>query len=344
MDVVQFLREYDGPPVRLMEVCGTHTAEIERNGIPGMLSPNITLVSGPGCPVCVTVTAYIDKLTALAMQPDHAVVSFGDMLRVPGAQGSLNDVRAQGGDVRMVYSPLDMLALAAAEPQKTFVFAAVGFETTTPAYALLVAETIQKEIENVKLLTSLKTMPAVIDWVCRSSDTIDGFIAPGNVSVITGSDLYRDLAERYNLPFVIAGFTGNELLAAIYTLMKRQGAGGVYNLYPSVVTAQGNKLAQETVSKYFEPCSAAWRGMGVIADSGMMLRPEYSRFDAGSAGLDADMAHPGCCCAQVVTGSLSPGECPMLGESCTPEVPLGACMVSSEGSCYHYYTNRKQII
>ena len=341
-DIKRFLKEYDGPPVRLMEVCGTHTAEISRNGIPSMLSKNIRLVSGPGCPVCVTVTDYIDKLVELAGAPDHTIVSFGDMLRVPGKNGCLNDARAEGGDIRMVYSPMDMLALAQKEPKRTFVFAAVGFETTTPAYALLLEEAQSRGIGNIRLLTSLKTMPPVIDWVCAHSQNIDGFIAPGHVSVVTGSDIFRPLSEKYSLPFSVAGFDGGSLLASIYTLVKRRGKAGVFNLYPSAVTAEGNIQAQSMIKKYFMPCDAAWRGMGVISGSGMTLRPEYIRFDAGSAGLDLDHTDPACHCAQVLTGGLLPCECPLFNNGCTPQSPRGACMVSTEGSCYQYLINLRR--
>ncbi len=343
MDIKRFLREYDGPSVRLMEVCGTHTAEISHNGIPGMLSPQISLISGPGCPVCVTVTDYIDRLCALSMQDDHVIVSFGDMLRVPGTHGSLNDARAHGGNVRMVYSPMDVLSFAAEDPHHQYVFAAVGFETTAPIYASLLDEAIRKDIQNIRLLTALKTMPPVIDWVCANSTNIDGLIAPGHVSVVTGSDLFIPLSEKFGLPFVVAGFAGEQLLAAIFALVKRRGISGVLNLYPSVVTPRGNEKAQALVSKYFEPCDAAWRGIGTIRNSGMTLRKEYQQFDAGSAGLDRDTCTNALCkCAQVLTGSISPPQCPLFGGSCTPQHPQGACMVSTEGSCYHYLMNNRK--
>ena len=343
-DIKRFLREYDGPAVRIMEVCGTHTAEISRNGIPGMLSEKISLISGPGCPVCVTVTEYIDRLIALSKEPGHVVVSFGDMLRVPGKNGSLNDARAQGGNVRMVYSPMDMLALAAKNPGLKYIFAAVGFETTAPVYASLLDEAINNGIGNISLLSALKTMPPVIDRVCANGAGIDGFIAPGHVSVVTGSDIFIPLAQKYKIPFAVAGFTGEALLAAIYALVRRRGQACVMNLYPSAVTAQGNRKAQALVSKYFGPCGAAWRGIGAIPSSGMILRQEYRRFDAGSFGLDSDESkNPQCRCAQVLTGECAPPQCPLFGTACTPQDPQGACMVSTEGSCYHYLiNNRKQ--
>ncbi len=337
-----FLRDYDGPEAVLMEVCGTHTAAISENGIPALLSPKIRLVSGPGCPVCVTVAAYIDRLTELAMEPDTCVVTFGDLMRVRGSKISLRDAEAAGGRARMVYSPLDVLALAEREPETTFVFAAVGFETTTPVYALLLDTLIEKDIRNVKLLTALKTMPAAIDWICAQRGGVTGFIAPGHVSVITGSDLYKPLAEKWGLPFSVAGFSGPELLYAICRLILDRGRGVVTNCYPSAVTAEGNRVARERVARYFRPCAAAWRGIGILEDSGMELRDEYLRFDAGSRGLVTDqLAVPGCCCGRVIVGSMAPTGCPLFGRACTPQTPQGACMVSLEGSCYNYFINKR---
>ncbi|MCI1956044.1 MAG: hydrogenase formation protein HypD [Oscillospiraceae bacterium] len=337
-DVRPFLKNYDGPPVRLMEVCGTHTAAISKNGIARMLSPAIRLISGPGCPVCVTVTAYIDRLVELSLRPGTVVLTFGDLMRVPGGRMSLNDAKAAGGNVRMVYSPMDALRLAESDPKNTYVFAAVGFETTSAVYAALLEDAESERIGNLKLLTSLKIMPPVIDWVCRNQGGVDGFIAPGHVSVITGCKIYQPLAERYGIPFVVAGFEGGQLLDAIYALVKLRGRPRVMNLYPSAVRENGNEEARRAIRRYFEPCAAAWRGMGTIPGSGLMLRKEYSRFDAGSAGLDEDCNFsPGCLCAKVLTGAISPADCPRFGRLCTPQTPQGACMVSQEGSCYNYY-------
>lgn len=342
LKVQEFLKQYDGEPMRIMEVCGTHTAAISHSGIPSVISPKIRLISGPGCPVCVTVTSYIDRLVSLSMEPGCAVVSFGDLLRVKGSARSLNDARALGGQVRMVYSPMDVLKLAAAEPEKTFVFAAVGFETTAPVYALLLGEAVRAGLENIRLLTSLKTMPPVIDWVCAHQGGIDGFLAPGHVSVITGSDLFEPLARKYSIPFAVSGFEPEQILISLYALVRLRGRGVVKNLYPSVVTARGNVQAQRLVSRYFEPCGAAWRGMGVIPNSGIRLRPEFARFDAGSAELTQDRGfHSACRCGQVLTGAISPHECPLFGRACAPQTPQGACMVSTEGSCYQYYVNRR---
>ena len=372
MKILDYLQSYDGKPLRFMEVCGTHTAEIHRNGIPALLPPSIELVSGPGCPVCVTVSAYIDRLIELGRNPKNCIVTFGDMLRVPGSVVSLSEARAQGCSVRMVYSPMDALKLAKADPDHVYIFAAVGFETTTPVYALLVQEALEQGVKNLRLLTSLKVMPPAIDWICahNSSDAcpareisvpvrggqsgemqesgwipafrgihgperIHGFLAPGHVSVITGSRIFEPLARKYGLPFVVAGFEGKEILAAIAALVKLQGQGRVLNLYPSAVTEEGNREAQERVDRFFEPCDAAWRGIGVIAGSGRKLRKEYEAFDAGSAELMEDAGgNPACRCAQVLMGRIRPQECPLFGKVCTPQTPQGACMVSTEGSCF----------
>lgn len=337
-DIRTYLKNYDGPELRLMEVCGTHTAQISRCGIARMLSPAIRLISGPGCPVCVTVTSYIDRLVALSLQPDTTVLTFGDLLRVRGSRRSLNDAKAAGGRVRMLYSPLDALRAAAGEKDKRFVFAAVGFETTAPVYAMLLEEAEEAGLENLKVLTSLKTMPPVIDWICKNQGGVDGFLAPGHVSVVTGSRIFEPLSQKYGIPFVVSGFTGEEILASLYALVRRRGKAGVLNLYPSAVTEGGNAAAQKAVERYFAPCGAAWRGMGVIPGSGLALREEYARFDAGSLGLDDDRSlNPECRCAQVLTGVVSPAECPLFGGACTPRTPQGACMVSQEGSCYNYF-------
>lgn len=333
-----FLREYDGPPLRIMEVCGTHTERIARLGIPSLLSSKLHLISGPGCPVCVTVTSYIDRLIELAMMPRTTVVTFGDLMRVPGSRFSLNEARGQGASVRYVYSPLDLVRLAESEPDRAFVFAAVGFETTAAAYIGLLERMVDREIRNIRLLTSIKVMPPVIDWVMGQPSNIDAMLAPGHVSVIIGAAAYRPLAEKWSRPFAVAGFDQDDLMLAIYGLTRAAGRGVVMNLYPRVVSEQGNLAAQEGSARFFEAGDATWRGFGTIPGSGLYLRPEWSGFDAGSKGLDEDEAfNRSCRCGQVLTGTISPTECPLFGTACSPEHPQGACMISSEGSCHSYY-------
>lgn len=332
------LKNYDGEPQTFMEVCGTHTASVFENGIPDMLSDKITLISGPGCPVCVTAASYIDRLTELSMEENTTVVSFGDMLRVRGSRMSLSDAAALGASVKTVYSPFEIIDMAKKSPDIRFVFAAVGFETTTPAYALITEKLIDEGIKNVRLLTALKTMPQAIRAVYE--ENITGFIAPGHVAVITGHKVFESLAKELNVPFVTAGFGGEELLAAIYALTRLKG-GRSLNLYPSAVTYNGSETAKKAVVKYFVPCDAAWRGLGIIKNSGLRLRDEYARFDAGSAALTEDKAfNKGCICGDVIRGKKTPLECPMFSEICSPDNPQGACMVSLEGACFNYFVNR----
>lgn len=341
-DVIKALKEYDGEEITLMEVCGTHTASIGENAIPSLISDKIHLISGPGCPVCVTVSDYVDKLIELALD-GNVIVTFGDMIRVPGSKKALKDIKFEGADIRMVYSPMETIALAKAEPDKNFVFAAVGFETTTPIYALLLDEIIKQGIENIRLLTALKTMPNVIAALCEKESKIDGFLAPGHVAVITGSNAFVPLAEKYNLPFAVSGFEAEEILASIYALVKLRGQGKVINLYKSAVSSERNEKAFEIVHKYFKEYDAPWRGLGVIKGSGMVLKNEYSKYDAGSRELTNDYSYQkGCSCGEIISGLKKPSDCPLYGKICTPENPKGACMVSNEGSCFNYITNNRK--
>ena len=342
--IKQFLYEYDGPDMNIMEVCGSHTAAIAKNGIQGLLSKKIHLISGPGCPVCVTPSAYIDRLLELAKQENTCVVTFGDLLRVPGSEKSLRMIKGEGGRVEMVYSPMDILEMAEKEPETCFVFAAVGFETTTPVYALLMQELVKYYIKNVKLLTALKTMPEAIGFLCENGAPINGFIAPGHVSVVTGSRIFEPIAKKYGLPFGVSGFEGAEILTALYAIVKMRGQGCVINCYPAVVTAEGNVDAQASVEKYFEPADAVWRGMGSIPGSGRILRKEYAAFDAGSRDLTEDKKkNQACRCDQVLMGKIKPTECPLFGKVCTPLKPQGACMVSTEGNCFSWYSNHRVV-
>lgn len=343
-----FLANYDGPEMNIMEVCGSHTAAISKNGIRGMLSDKIHLISGPGCPVCVTPTAYVDKLIEIALSPNTCVVTFGDMLRVPGSKYSLSEVQGMGGRAVMVYSPMDIFALAEKEPETTFVFAALGFETTTPVYALLLEEIIERKIENVKLLTALKTMPGVIEYLCENGASIQGYLAPGHVAAVTGSDLFKPLAEKYQISFAVSGFEGEEILEALcgivqaYQNMKNNGVSSapVMNFYPKVVSEKGNVRAKELVTKYFQPTDASWRGMGIVAGTGMELRPEYEKYDAGSKALVEDnKRNKACCCDQILMGKMQPQQCPLFGKVCKPLTPQGACMVSEEGSCHSAFAS-----
>jgi len=325
-------------PVKIMEVCGTHTASVIKNGIRGILSKYIRLVSGPGCPVCVTPSSYIDRLVELSFAPRHTVLSFGDMFKVKGKEHSLSSAKACGGSVRMIYSPLEALKLAAENPEKIYVVAAVGFETTAPAYALLLQQAEEEGLRNIKLLTSIKTIPAVMEYIL-STEEIDGFICPGHVCSVTGSGVFDELCGRYNKPFVVAGFSAEHILCAVYEIVRQaeKGIAGVKNFYPAVVTPEGNIKAKDLLNKFFEPADALWRGIGWIKGSGLVLRSEYRKYDIGSSVAEQEEMPAGCSCGDVILGRIQPPDCRLFGKECTPKNPVGPCMVSAEGACGIWY-------
>lgn len=333
-ELAAFLKNYQGPPLRLMEVCGTHTSALYRTGLRQLLPSAITLLSGPGCPVCVTPTAFIDRLTEYALQPGCKVMTFGDMLSVPGSNMSLAQARDKGGSVDFFYAPESALDKAIADPDTLYILAAVGFETTAPVWATLVQRAAREKIGNIKFLTALKTMPPALHALC-GSDKIDGFLCPGHVAVITGSDPFARLAERYEKAMVIGGFARSELLRAMTRLVLAAGRkkAGLWNEYATVVKPEGNLLAQQAMDEVFEAGSATWRGLGSLPGSGLYIWEEYGAWDAGSRGLDLDRVPPGCLCNRIVLGDALPQQCPFFGKKCTPQHPVGACMVSSEGSC-----------
>ena len=342
--VIEYLKAYDGRQLKLMEVCGTHTAAIFKNGIRDLISPKIKLISGPGCPVCVTPTAFIDKCVEYAKDPDCALLTFGDMMKVPGTAGSLSENKAEASGITIMYSPLEAIEKAKANPDVTFVVAAVGFETTAPTYALLVKEAARQGVKNIQLVTALKTAIPALHWICENQNDIDGFICPGHVSVITGVHVYDELAKQYGKPFVVSGFEAEHILAAIYRIVRQieAGEGRVENMYPNAVKENGNPKALAAIDEVFEPGPAMWRGLGLIGGSGLYLKEAYAAFDGGSKGLDEDMELPeGCRCGDVITGRINPDQCPMFaGGKCTPMDPFGPCMVSSEGSCGIWYRNK----
>jgi hydrogenase expression/formation protein HypD len=340
-DNIAILREkvesYNGPALRIMEVCGTHTHENFRLGIRSLLPENIKLIAGPGCPVCVTPASYIDE--ALYIAEEGAVVcSFGDLLRVPGSGGTLANARARGADIRVVYSPLDALTIAKENPQKEVVFLAVGFETTTPISCIAAKRAHEGNINNFSLLTANKTMT---NAYYKLADSADAFLYPGHVSVITGTGVYEDL-KRMGVSGVVAGFTASELLLALAAIIEKSALGKPYaiNCYTRVVTSEGNPQARAIVDEIMEPCDAIWRGLGEIEGSGMMLREHYEKHDARLKFAVPEIAEPdpaGCRCGDVLRGRIEPKECPLFGVGCTTENPHGACMVSAEGACAAFY-------
>lgn len=332
------IRSYDGPPIRIMEVCGTHTHEIFRLGLRNLLPPSVRMISGPGCPVCVTPSSYIDEAVWLAVQKKAIICTFGDLVRVPGSNMSLAEARSGGADVRMAYSPLDAVAIADAEPGREVVFLSVGFETTTPAECLAVLQAGERGTGNFSLLTANRTMPRAYDALVGSADA---FLYPGHVCAITGTAVCEALTRK-NVSGVVAGFTAGELLVALATIVTRCREGGAFfeNCYPRVVTAEGNAAAQTLVEKIMTPCDAEWRGLGLITGSGMKLRPEYAHMDARVRFAIPEMpagGKTGCRCGEVLQGRREPPECPLFGKACTPQHPVGACMVSSEGACAAHY-------
>ncbi|MDP4120015.1 MAG: hydrogenase formation protein HypD [Bacillota bacterium] len=337
--VISALQNYK-KEIKIMEVCGTHTSAIVKGGIRDLISPSIRLVSGPGCPVCVTPKMYIDRLVDYAFAENTTVLSFGDMFKVPGTKYSLSEAKAEGASAEVVYSPLQSIELAKLHPEKQFIVTAVGFETTAPIYALLIEELIKENINNVKILTSLKTIIPALRFLCEH-EVVDGFLSPGHVSVIIGSDAYNELCENYKKPFVIAGFDTEKILLAIYDIIYQieKKDVRVENMYESVVSKKGQKAALSILDKYFESCDAYWRGVGEIKDSGLILKEEFSRFDAGSRSVLPDKADKHCRCGEVILGRIYPNECAMFGKACTPLHPEGACMVSSEGACGIWYAN-----
>ena len=340
--VIRELKNYDGRPVKIMEVCGTHTSSIFKNGIRTMISPRIQLISGPGCPVCVTSSSYIDELTEYSLKENHCVLTFGDMMKVKGSRMSLTEAKAAGGRVKILYSPLMAVGEAEENKEIQYVFAAVGFETTAPVYALLLEEIRQKKIENLKLLTSIKTIVPALSFLCEKEKAIDGFLSPGHVSVITGSGVYRELASRYKKPFVIAGFEGEHILAAVYEIITqiRKQSFEVKNLYASAVTEEGNQKAAALIKQYFESADGYWRGIGTIENSALKLKEEYKACDAGSKKEEMEEHMPvGCKCKSVILGQINPPDCPLFKTACTPLHAIGPCMVSQEGACGIWYQN-----
>lgn len=339
-DLAVCIRRDAKQPMTFMEVCGTHTMAIARAGIRTMMPAGVRLISGPGCPVCVTPQAEIDRVLSLSQERNVIVASFGDMLRVPGTASSLERERARGADVRVVYSPLDAIALAVTNPRHRVVFCGVGFETTIPAVALAVLDAEERGLENFFVHCAHKTMPqALLALAGDPGLAIDGFLCPGHVSVITGTSIYEPIASACHLPCVIAGFEPLDILQAVLLLARQVAAGraAVEIQYTRAVSREGNRAARACAERVFGPADAEWRGLGVIPGSGLRFREEYAAFDAAQF-LPAMMpaAEPlteHCACGEILTGRKSPQDCPLFGTACTPAAPVGACMVSSEGAC-----------
>ncbi len=341
--VFALFREVHRKPVTLMEVCGTHTMSIARAGLRSVLPEGLRLVSGPGCPVCVTATGYVDTAIELARRPEVILATFGDMMRVPGSAGSLEEAKARGADVRVVYSPMRSLEMAAAEPLRTVVFLGVGFETTAPATAALIKYADACKAKNFAVLSAHKLIPPALEALAASPDlAIDGFILPGHVSVVLGLAPYRFLAEKFGRPCVVTGFEPTDVLEATRMLLGQiaEGRAEVENEYTRVVRPDGNPDARAAVDEVFETADASWRGFGVIPASGLALRERFAAFDAEKqfgVKVPSDEPRTGCRCGDVLRGKIRPPECPLFADPCTPANPIGPCMVSSEGACAASY-------
>ncbi|MFH1245555.1 MAG: hydrogenase formation protein HypD [Candidatus Omnitrophota bacterium] len=332
--------------IRLMEVCGTHTVAIARAALKPLLPPWIELISGPGCPVCVTAQADIDRAIETAAQKDVIMTTFGDMLRVPGRRGSLERTRGKGSDVRVVYSCLDALNIACANPQKKIVFMGIGFETTSPTVALTILEAKKRDVQNFYILSNFKLIfPALAALAQSDKARIDGFICPGHVSVITGSLPYQQITARYGKPCVITGFTEQDIVRGIKYLVRQiqKGECKVEIAYKRVVKKEGNPKARAVLNSVFTVCDAQWRGLGMIPGSGLKLKEEFAEFSAERCfkiHIPKSREYKGCMCGEILQGLKLPAQCGLFGKQCTPQNPLGPCMVSSEGACAAHYIYR----
>ncbi|MEK6643117.1 MAG: hydrogenase formation protein HypD [Planctomycetota bacterium] len=342
---MQGLCKVIGRRVQIMEVCGTHTVSFFRSGIRSLLPGTLRLVSGPGCPVCVTAQRHIDAAIELATMDGVILATYGDMLRVPGRLGSLEGIRSEGACVRVINSARAALDLARAHPDRPVIFLGVGFETTAPASAAVVLEAERDGIENFGVLSCHKrVVPAMAALLQSEGVPLDGFLCPGHVSVIIGSDAYRPIVELYGKPCVVAGFEPKQLLTGLVHLLRQvvSGQSKLENVYPAVVHRHGNRVALALLDQVFEHSDAPWRALGVIPQSGLDFRPAYQRFDALrrlDVTVGADLDNPACRCGEVIQGKIDPVDCPLFDRGCTPLMPIGPCMVSSEGTCsaWHKY-------
>jgi hydrogenase expression/formation protein HypD len=329
-----------GRRIHVMEVCGTHTVSIFRSGVRSILPDGVKLLSGPGCPVCVTDQGYIDVVLQLADRDDCLIATYGDMIRVPGQDGSLETRQARS---RIVLSADDALQLARKNPDKTVVFVAVGFETTTPATAVVVRDAAHQGIKNFCVLCAHKlVVPAMQALLSAKNDRIDAFLCPGHVSVIIGYDAYAPVVDTYKRPCVVAGFEPASIMEGLAEICDQvaEGRPALKSMYPAVVTAKGNATAQALVREMFDVTDAYWRGVGMIEQSGLQLKPQYEAFDAfkrfGITEIPGQ-CNTGCRCGEVLCGLIDPKDCGLFGKACTPESPIGPCMVSSEGACAAWY-------
>jgi len=341
--MINKINELSRKPAKLMEVCGTHTVAIFRHGIREVLPQNISLISGPGCPVCVTPNRHIDEALEICRQPNVILTTFGDMMKVPGSSSSLAAEKAAGADIRIVYSTMDAVDLARDNPDKETVFFGIGFETTSPTVAAAILRAEREGIGNFSVVGAQKLIPQAIRALLESNEIgVNGFILPGHVSSLIGTKPYGFIAEEFSIPAVVIGFEPVDILQGIYMLVRQieEGTARVEIQYNRGVPPEGNPHAMNILFKVFEPGDAIWRGMGTISGTGLTFRPEYSQFDAVKKygiRIREDRELPGCRCGEVLRGVITPPECGHFGRTCIPENPVGPCMVSVEGTCAAYY-------
>ena len=336
------LRKLNSHEISLMEVCGGHTMAIRRFGIPSLLPDNIKLISGPGCPVCVSGIGFIDKAIECTKIKDVIITTYGDLIRVPGSKSSLEKEKSKGADIRIVYSTLEALEIAKLNKYKKVIFLGIGFETTAPGTAVAIQKAYNENISNFYLLSAHKIMPPVMEALLNDEVKIDGFICPGHVSTITGSKIYDFIPDKYKIGCVVTGFEPTDLMQAIYMLAKQINSKDqkVEIQYSRVVTLQGNTKAQAIMNEVFETKNDYWRGIGEIVKSGLRLKEKYRGFDAEQAfdlRVDPVKENPNCICGNILRGLKNPSDCKLFMKVCSPENPIGACMVSSEGACHAYY-------
>ncbi|CUN50742.1 hydrogenase formation protein HypD [Clostridium disporicum] len=342
-EILEKLKRFNNEDITIMEVCGTHTMSILKSGLKELLPQNIKLISGPGCPVCVTPQEYIDMAIELCKKENVIITTFGDLVRVPGTHSSLQKEKALGRDIRVVFSPLDSLEIAKSNLDKEVVFLGVGFETTAPIIALTVYNAKEKGIDNLSILNSLKTMPNVMKSLVSNKELkVDGFICPGHVAAVIGAEAFENLSIEEKLPLVIAGFEPLDIISAIYRLveMKANGESKLENLYTRIVKNKGNEKALNILNTVFQLSDSQWRGFGIIEGTGFKFKENYKNYDTKNKfniNIVNSQINKGCICGEILRGVKNPYDCKLYGKVCTPVTPIGACMVSEEGTCAAYY-------
>lgn len=346
-EILKKISDVATEPMTFMEVCGGHTMSIQKFGIPSLLPENVKLISGPGCPVCVSDRKYIDQAIAYSRLPDVIITTYGDLIRVPGSSSSLDLEKARGGQIKIVYSVLDAIQIAERNPEKKIIFLGIGFETTSPSTAAGILKAKEKNLNNFFVYSSHKIMPPAMAAIIDEGVNLDGYIGPGHVSTISGTAIYQGIPEKYGLGVVISGFEPVDLLKAIYMLVlqKVQRSPKVEIAYSRVVKPEGNLKALQLLNEVFELKDDWWRGLGVLPKSGMQLKEHYSRFDAEvmlNVEVEPTREDKGCICGDILKGTQAPRDCKLFGKACIPENPVGACMVSSEGACHAFYKYNRQ--